>query len=43
MDGLRCNNIGVFGLRNHSIQNVMYHGFITQIWWDDLIPRISTN
>jgi hypothetical protein len=35
---------GVFGLRNHRIQiEVVHHGFIPQIWWDDLIPHISTN
>jgi hypothetical protein len=35
---------GVFGLRNHYIQiEVVHHGFISQIWWDDLIPHISTN
>jgi hypothetical protein len=35
---------GVFGLRNPSIQNeVEHHRFISQIWWDDLIPHISTN
>jgi hypothetical protein len=35
---------GVFGLRNHFIQNVVvHHGSISQIWWDDLIPNISTN
>jgi hypothetical protein len=34
----------VFGLRNHFIQNVvLHHGSIPQIWWDDLIPYISTN
>jgi hypothetical protein len=38
------NHIGVFGLRNHFIQNVVvHHGFIPQIWCDDLISRISTN
>jgi hypothetical protein len=31
-------------LRNYSIQNkVMHHESIHQIWWDDLIPNISTN
>jgi hypothetical protein len=40
MDGCK----GVFGLRNHFIQNVVvHHGSIPQIWWDDLIPHISTN
>jgi hypothetical protein len=35
---------GVFGLRNHYIQiEVVHHGFIPQIWWDDSIPHISTN
>jgi hypothetical protein len=51
-----CNNLhvsnewwnktckGVFGLKNHSIQNiVVHHRFIPQIWWDDPIPHISTN
>jgi hypothetical protein len=34
----------VFGLRNHFIQNMVLHpGSIPQIWWDDLIPHISTN
>jgi hypothetical protein len=34
----------VFGSRNHFIQNVVvHHGSIPQIWWDDLIPHISTN
>jgi hypothetical protein len=38
----------VFGLRNQTIQikvqiKVVHHGFIPQIWWDDFIPRISTN
>jgi hypothetical protein len=33
----------VFGLMNHSIQNeVMHHGSIPQIWWDESIPHIST-
>jgi hypothetical protein len=33
----------VFGLSNHSIQiEVVHHGFIPQIWRDDLIPHIST-
>jgi hypothetical protein len=33
----------VFGLMNHSIQNeVVHHGSIPQIWWDDFIPHIST-
>jgi hypothetical protein len=33
----------VFGLMNHSIQNeVVHHGSIPQIWWDDSIPHIST-
>jgi hypothetical protein len=33
----------VFGLMNHSIQNeVVHHGYIPQIWWDDSIPHIST-
>jgi hypothetical protein len=33
----------VFGLMNHSIQNeVVYHGFIPQIWCDDFISHIST-
>ena len=42
------SNIGeeiyeVFGLMNHSIQNeVVHHGSIPQIWWDDSIPHIST-
>jgi hypothetical protein len=37
-------NLGVFGLRNPSIQNkVEHHRSIPQIWWDDLIPHISTN
>jgi hypothetical protein len=37
-------HLGVFGLINHSIQNVVvHHGFIPQIWWDDLIPHVSTN
>jgi hypothetical protein len=36
--------MGVFGLRNHSIQNeVMHHGSIPQIWWNDLNPHITTN
>jgi hypothetical protein len=35
---------GVFGLKNHFIQNVVvHHGSIPQICWDDLIPHISTN
>jgi hypothetical protein len=35
---------GVFGLRNHSIQNkVVHHGSISQIWWDDPIPHIIIN
>jgi hypothetical protein len=34
----------VFGLRNHCIQiEVIHHGFISQIWWNDHIPHISTN
>jgi hypothetical protein len=29
---------GVFGLRNHFIQNmVLHHGSISQIWWDDFM------
>jgi hypothetical protein len=33
----------VFGLMNHSIKNeVMHHGLIPQIWWDDFISHIST-
>jgi hypothetical protein len=33
----------VFGLMNHYIQNeVVHHGFISQIWWDASIPHIST-
>ena len=33
----------VFGLMNHYIQNeVVHHGSIPQIWWDDSIPHIST-
>jgi hypothetical protein len=33
----------VFGLMNQSIQNeVVHHGSIPQIWWDDSIPHIST-
>jgi hypothetical protein len=29
----------VFGLRNHSIQDdVVHHGSIAQILWDDSIP-----
>jgi hypothetical protein len=33
----------VFGLMNHSIQNeVVHHESISQIWWDDSIPHIST-
>jgi hypothetical protein len=33
----------VFGLMNHSIQNeVVHHGSIPQIWWNDSIPHIST-
>jgi hypothetical protein len=36
--------MGVFGLRNHRIQiEVVHHGFISQIWWDDSNPHISTN
>jgi hypothetical protein len=35
---------GVFGFMNHSIQNGMvHHESISQIWWDDHIPRINTN
>jgi hypothetical protein len=35
---------GVFGLRNQTIQiKVVRHEFNPQIWWDDLIPHISTN
>ena len=34
----------MFGLMNHSIQNeVVHHGSIPQIWWDDLMPHISIN
>jgi hypothetical protein len=33
----------VFDLMNHSIQNeVVHHESISQIWWDDSIPHIST-
>jgi hypothetical protein len=33
----------VFGLMNHSIKNeVVHHGLIPQIWWDDSISHIST-
>jgi hypothetical protein len=35
---------GVFGLRNHFIQDeVMHHESIPQIWSDYPIPYISTN
>jgi hypothetical protein len=35
---------GLFGLRNHYIQiEVVHHGFIPQILWDDPISHISTN
>jgi hypothetical protein len=35
---------GVFGLRNHFIQiEVVHYEFISQIWWDNPIPHISTN
>jgi hypothetical protein len=35
--------MGMFGLRNHSIQDEMvYHESIPQILWDDLIPHVST-
>jgi hypothetical protein len=28
---------------NHFIQNeVVHHGSIPQIWWDDSVPHIST-
>jgi hypothetical protein len=41
--GLGIISYEVFGLMNHSIQNeVVYHGSIPQIWWDDFIPHIST-
>jgi hypothetical protein len=34
--------LGVFGLRNYSIQNNMvHHKYISQIWWYDLIPNIN--
>jgi hypothetical protein len=34
----------VFGSKNHYIQiKVVHYEFISQIWWDDLIPHISTN
>jgi hypothetical protein len=34
----------MFDLRNHYIQiEVVHHGFIHQIWWDDPIHHISTN
>jgi hypothetical protein len=34
----------MFGLRNQTIQiEVVHHGFISQIWWNGLIPHISTN
>jgi hypothetical protein len=34
---------GVFGLRNHSVQNeVVHYGSIPQNWWDDPIPYIRT-
>jgi alpha-D-ribose 1-methylphosphonate 5-phosphate C-P lyase len=37
------HGLEVFGLMNHSIQNeVVHHGFITQILWDDSIPHINT-
>jgi hypothetical protein len=41
---LNLESLGVFGLRNHFIQNVVvHHGSILQIWWDDLIPHINNN
>jgi hypothetical protein len=45
--GFRCLIIvvlyEVFGLMNHSIQNeVVHYESISQIWWDDFIPHIST-
>jgi hypothetical protein len=34
--------LGVFGLRNYSIQyKMVYHKFISQIWWYDLIPNVN--
>jgi hypothetical protein len=39
-------NLGgmIFGLINHSNKvEVVHHEFIPQIWWDDHIPRMSTN
>jgi hypothetical protein len=34
----------VFDLRNHSNQKeVMHYRSISQIWYDDTIPHISTN
>jgi hypothetical protein len=34
----------VFDWRNHFIQNVVVqHGSISQIWWNEHIPHISTN
>jgi hypothetical protein len=36
--------IGVFGLNNQFILNEMaYHKFIPQIWWNKLISHTSTN
>lgn len=35
--------LGVFGLRNHSIQDEMvHHESIPQIWWDHSILHVST-
>lgn len=36
-------DLEVFGLKNQSILDEMVHKFISQILWNELIPRISTN
>jgi hypothetical protein len=39
-----CRDVRVFDLSNHTIQiKVVHREFISQIWWDDSIHRISTN
>jgi hypothetical protein len=35
-------DLEVFSLKNQSILDEMVHKFISQILWNELIPRIST-
>jgi hypothetical protein len=44
MKPIMADTNGVFGLRNHSIQDkIVSHKSISQIWWDNHISNVSTN